>query len=103
MTRIVLLPGVAEDLERIMIHLEAHDSQEYETRIAGIAMALDVLSENPMIGHGLCGDLRELVIGRDAWGYMAMYRYSRALDSVFVMGIRAQREAGYARGLGDNP
>ena len=103
MTRVVLLPGMEEDLERIMTHLEAHDSQEYATRVSGIATALDVLSENPMIGRGLHEDPRELVIGRDTRGYMAMYRYSSALDSVFVMGIRAQREAGYARGLGDNP
>mgnify|MGYP003466229603 FL=1 len=99
MTRVVLLPSVEEDLERIMVHLETHDSQEYETRIAGIAMALEVLSGNPMIGRGLYDDVRELVIGRDARGYMAMYRYSQAMDCVFVMGIRAQREAGYAREL----
>ena len=77
--------------------------QSIKTLPLGIAVALDALSENPMIGRGLHEDPRELVIGRDTRGYMAMYRYSSALDSVFVMGIRAQREAGYARGLGDNP
>ncbi|MBW8810323.1 MAG: type II toxin-antitoxin system RelE/ParE family toxin, partial [Lysobacter sp.] len=40
-------------------------------------------------------DLRELIVGRDARGYVALYRYLSEFDTVFVIAIRAQREAGY--------
>jgi hypothetical protein len=39
--------------------------------------------------------MRELVIGRDARGYVALYRYAPEIDTVFVLAIRSQREAGY--------
>ena len=38
---------------------------------------------------------RELVIGRRAHGYVALYRYVSEVDTVFVLAIRSQREAGY--------
>jgi hypothetical protein len=42
-------------------------------------------------------DLRELVIGRRARGYVALYRYVAELDTVYVLAIRGQKEAGYTR------
>jgi hypothetical protein len=41
--------------------------------------------------------LRELAICQGAHGYIALYRHVIALDTVFVLAIRAQREAGHAR------
>jgi len=38
-----------------------------------------------------------LVIGRDATGYVALYRYLSEFDTVLILAIRAQREAGYAQ------
>jgi toxin ParE1/3/4 len=38
-----------------------------------------------------------LVIGRRARGYVALYRYIEQIDTVFVLAIRSQREAGYGR------
>ena len=40
---------------------------------------------------------RELVIGRGTRGYVALYRYVPALDTVFVLAVQAQREAGFKR------
>jgi len=37
-----------------------------------------------------------LIIGRGTRGYMARYRYDEVDDEVLVMGLRAQREAGFA-------
>ncbi|WP_369940216.1 hypothetical protein [Xanthomonas medicagonis] len=42
-------------------------------------------------------DSRELVIGQSARGYTSLYRHLIALDTVFVLAIRAQRDAGDAR------
>ena len=61
------------------------------------AGAIDVLADNPLIGRELEHGKRELVIGRDAHGYVALYRYVEAMDTVVILAIRAQREAGYTR------
>ncbi len=39
---------------------------------------------------------RELVIGRRSHGYVALYRYVPEIDTVFVLALRGQREAGYS-------
>lgn len=66
-------------------------------RLGGIIEALNVLQSSPLIGCPCGEDMRELVIGRDARGYVALYRYVAGIDTVFVLAIRAQREAGYVR------
>ena len=58
-----------------------------------------MLEHNPLIGrpvNTLNQDQRELVIGRDAKGNVALYRYIEVIDTVFVLALRSQREAGYA-------
>lgn len=87
MARIELAPEVSDDLERILEHL---------TR--GIIQAIDVLATNPLIGR-LAADSsnRELIIGRRAQGYVALYRYLPEIDTVFVLALKNQREAGYKR------
>jgi plasmid stabilization system protein ParE len=67
-------------------------------RIREIIQAIDVLQYNPLIGRAVSADTRELVIGRSARGYVALYRYVELVDTVFVLAIRGQREAGYERG-----
>lgn len=37
----------------------------------------------------------ELIIGRRSHGYLALYRYAGEVDTVMVLAIRNQREAGY--------
>ena len=56
-----------------------------------------MLERNPQIGRPLRDDLRELVIGRRTRGYVALYRYVPELDTVFVLAIRGQKEAGYEK------
>jgi hypothetical protein len=45
------------------------------------------------------GGTRELVIGRESRGYLALYRFVADIDTVFVLAIRSRREAGYKREL----
>lgn len=97
MTRIRLGPGVIEDLERIATYLRQHEVEHAEERAEEIINALNVLSGNPRIGHPVHREARELVMGRASHGYVALYRYVDVTDTVVVMAIRAQREAGYAR------
>jgi toxin ParE1/3/4 len=95
MARIELAPEVAGDIERIYAHLAEFDVLNIDARIREIIQAIDVLRGNPLIGRPGSGLNRELVIGRDARGYLALYRYVEELDTVFVLALRSQREAGY--------
>ena len=65
-------------------------------RIGEIIAALDVLVQNPLIGRPVANAKRELVIGRRSHGHVALYRYVPKIDTVFVLAIRSQREAGYS-------
>ena len=97
MSRIELAPEVGDDLDRILEHLLAHQGADAPSRIEDIIKAIDVLERNPLIGQPARAELRELVIGRRARGYVALYRYVAELDTVFVLAIRGQKEAGYTR------
>jgi len=95
--RVEFLPDVYEDLRRVVSHLEQHEAEHVGERLGELVSASDVLADNPLIGCPTRDDMRELVIGRDSRGYIALYRYVAAVDTVFVLAIRAQREGGYAR------
>ena len=56
--------------------------------------AINALEYNPMIGRPANNDKRELVIGRRSHGYVALYRYIVKIDTVFVLAVRSQKEAG---------
>ena len=62
--------------------------------------AIDVLPHNPLIGRPVTNRKRELVIGRKSHGYVALYQYVDEIDTVFVLAVRVQREAGYTRSDG---
>lgn len=98
MSRIELMPAVGDDFERIADHLAEFDVADISLRIHEIIEAIAVLKHNPLIGrpvNALDDDKRELVIGRQARGYVALYRYIDAIDTVFVLALRGHREAGY--------
>lgn len=97
MARVRLAPAVIDDLDRIVDHLRQHEVDHLGARVEQIIGALDVLADNPLIGRPADDDRRELLIGRDARGYVALYRYLSLFDVVLVLAIRAQREGGYAR------
>jgi toxin ParE1/3/4 len=97
MARVEFAPAVGDDIDRILEHLLSHEVAQAASRIEDIIKAIDVLERNPLIGRMVREDLRELVIGRRTRGYVALYRYVAALDTVFVLALRGQKEAGYAR------
>jgi plasmid stabilization system protein ParE len=95
MSRIELAPEVMGDFERILDHLAKYQVEKPELRIREIIAALDVLEYNPLIGRPANNGKRELIIGRRAHGYLALYRYIAEVDTVFILAVRSQREAGY--------
>ena len=90
MSCIELAPEVAEDFDRILDHLASYEVENPGQRIGEIIAALEILVQNPLIGRLVANAKRELVIGRRSHGYVAL------IDTVFVLAIRSQREAGYS-------
>lgn len=97
MARVDLAPGLVEDFNRILAFQLKSALADASSRIAEIMHAIDVLSHNPLIGRPVANGKRELVIGRKSHGYVALYQYVDEIDTVFVLALRSQREAGYAR------
>ncbi len=95
MTKVVIAAQVDRDFERIFTHLSAHGASDPIGRIAEIVAAVDVLASNPRIGRQMDGERRELVIGRDRHGYLALYAYDPFRDEVVILAIRSQKESGY--------
>ena len=96
MSRIELAPEVGDDLDRILDYLAQYQVENPALRIWETIEAFNVLEHNPMIGRPANNDKRELVIGRRSHGYVALYRYVAEVDTVFVLAVRSQREAGFA-------
>jgi plasmid stabilization system protein ParE len=97
LTRIVLAPEVLDDFDRFFEHIAQFDPGSAPERIGESVQAIDILQHSPAIGSKVKFGKRELVIGRGTRGYVALYRYVPALDTVFVLAVRAQREAGSKR------
>ena len=96
MTSIEFAPEVLADIDRMFDHLTKFDPVRASDRIASIVEAIDLLRHSPQIGRPVVNQRRELVIGRSAHGYVALYEYVEFIDTVFVLAIRSQREAGYS-------
>jgi toxin ParE1/3/4 len=73
-----------------------HDASRIDERITGLIDAIEVLTHSPLVGRPLRHDLRELIVGRAAEGYVILYKYIPEIDTAFVLAVRSQREAGYA-------
>ena len=96
MSRIELAPEVGDDFDRILDHLTRHQVENPAARIRDIIEAINVLEHNPLIGRPVNNDKGELVIGQRSHGYVALYRYIAKADTVFILAVRSQLEAGYA-------
>src|SRR5678815_3526122 len=98
MTRVELAPEVFDDFDRFFDHIsELGRAADASQRIGDLISALDIPAHSPLIGRKVKGGNRELVIGRSSRGYVALYRFLPDIDTVFVLAIRSQREAGFKR------
>lgn len=97
MTRIELAPEVFDDFDRFFDHIAQFDPGSAPERIGAIIDAIQILRHSPQMGRPVQGGKRELVIGRATRGYVALYHYIEAIDTVFVLAVRSQREVGFKR------
>lgn len=93
----IYAPQALADLERCTdFLLETEPAAALETAEL-IAEAVQVLENHPLVGRPVEHDMRELVISRGRTGYIALYSYEEQHDTVLVLAVRHQREAGYAQ------
>lgn len=99
MARIELAPEVLDDFDRFFDHITRFEVQDMPARIDEIVQAIQILTHSPLIGRPVKDGKRELVIGRNSHGYVALYRFVASIDTVFVLAVRSQRESGYKHDL----
>jgi len=97
LARIVLAADVLDDFDRFLEHIAQFDPGSAPERFGEIVQAIDILQHSPAIGRKVKNAKRELVIGRGTRGYVTLCRCVAALDTVFVLAVRAQREEGFKR------
>lgn len=95
MPQVIVTEGAAEGLERFL----AAKAPEAAARRAGQAIERQflLLETAPDIGRPYpeMPELRERVIVFGDSGYVALYRHEPAVDAVYVLAFRHQKEAGY--------
>ena len=95
MARVIYAERALSDLVRLTdFLLQAEPAAALET-VDLITEAVQVLENHPLIGRSAEQGLRELVISRGKSGYVALYSYELEQDTVLLLSVRHQREAGY--------
>jgi plasmid stabilization system protein ParE len=100
MAEVVYARRALADLERLFEFLAATDPDAAAVSVETIQDAIGILERHPLIGRLVEHDLRELVISRGGTGYLALYDFVEAIDTVLILALRSQREMGYADDIG---
>ena len=95
MARITYAPSAVRALERLRDFLAEHDPEAAPRAARAIADAVSVLERHPLIGRPAEAGMRELLISHGRTGYVALYDWLEPVDTVVVLALRHQREAGY--------
>jgi len=83
------------DLDRLTDFLLETDSAVALETTDLIAEAIQLLGNHPLVGRAAEQGMRELVISRGRTGYLALYSYEETHDTVLILAVRHQREAGF--------
>jgi plasmid stabilization system protein ParE len=93
--RLVFAPRALDDVDRLADFLRG-SSPDLATSTAPIIVdGLQVLKTHPLMGRPVERGMREALISRGRSGYVALYDYDASTDTVVILAIRHQREAGF--------
>jgi toxin ParE1/3/4 len=95
MARVQVTTRALADLERLFDFLADHDPKLARARIVSVRRALELLADHPLLGREAEDGRRELILSRGKFGYVAKYRWLLAEDTVLILAVRHQVEAGY--------
>lgn len=94
MPHVKLAPAALRDLERLQAFLRSKNPAAAKRAAAAIIKALKTLTHQPQIGRLVENtEWRELLVSFGKSGYVALYRHDD--DTVTVLALRHQKEAGY--------
>jgi plasmid stabilization system protein ParE len=93
--QIVYAARALADIERAFEFLAERDPASAVKAAAAIRHAVEALSEHPLIGRRITGELRELVISFGHTGYVALYQFIPERAEIWILGVRHQRELDY--------
>jgi addiction module RelE/StbE family toxin len=93
--RLIYSVQALSDLERLTMFLIDSEPAAAGDTVELIEEAVTLLRRHPLIGRPVEQALRELVISRGKTGYIALYSFEEEQDTVMVLALRHQREAGY--------
>ena len=97
MARISYSGRALDDLARLTDFLLQSDARAAGGTVGLLVEAISILENHPLMGCPVEQDLRELVISRGKSGYLALYDHESWQETVLILAIRHQREAGYAQ------
>jgi plasmid stabilization system protein ParE len=97
--RLIVTAGAARGLERCRRLLSDKNRNAAVRAGQAIELQFAVPEKTPEIGRPFARhpEWRELVIAFGESGYVALYRYDRENEVVYVLTFRHQKEAGYER------
>lgn len=95
MARLIYTGRALADVEQVTDFLLQNHADAAAQTTELIIEAVEILGNHPLVGRCAEHDLRELVISQGQSGYIALYSYEEAEDTVLVLAIRHQREAGH--------
>jgi plasmid stabilization system protein ParE len=85
------------DIARLFQFLRVKDLGAAQRAVQAIRGAMEPLKRFPQIGRPVEDrpELRELVIDFGATGYVALYRFEEAVQTVTILALKHQREDDY--------
>lgn len=92
MAQVVYTQNALANLERAFAYLAEHDPAVAADAAVAIRKAAEILSDHPLIGRRVEGEIRELVISYGKTGYIALYRFLPEQGLIRMLAIRHQRE-----------
>lgn len=92
MAQVVYTQNALANLERAFAYLAGHDPAAAADAAVAIRKAAEILSDHPLIGRRVEGEIRELVISYGKTGYIALYRFLPEQGLIRILAIRHQRE-----------
>ena len=101
MAQLIYSRQALSDLDRLTDFLLETDSAVALETTDLIAEAIQLLGNHPLVGRAAEQGMRELVISRGRTdsrgrtGYLALYSYEETHDTVLILAVRHQREAGF--------
>lgn len=95
MAQVVYAQNALANLERAFNFLAEDDPHAALASAAAIREAVETLSNHPLIGRCLEGNVRELVISYGKTGYIALYSFLPRQNLIRILAIWHQREMDY--------